>query len=196
MERWAVSGTVSLDVFFLLSGFIISYNYAEQFATFSRNAYRRFLVNRFARIYPVHFLTMIGGVILVVGAVSTGVELDHPVHHTPLSFVWSVLLLDGIMHVPAYNPPAWSVSRSVGRALRSVQADRPWGRFSHVGRSAAKTASSVWICLPASSFQPGMSRRCAAGMGLGACSVILGFAIGGGGGYAGWAVRGCWPYAP
>lgn len=45
------NGWMGVDVFFVLSGFVISYVYADRFE------YRSYLVRRFARIYPVYILT-------------------------------------------------------------------------------------------------------------------------------------------
>lgn len=110
LERWVVSGFLSVEVFFTLSGFIIAYNYADEFVGVTKAAYRRFIINRFARIYPVHLVTLVGAVVLVGGAKVLGIELTTPFERTPLTFLWNVLLLHGVVYVRAYNPPAWSVS--------------------------------------------------------------------------------------
>lgn len=45
-----------VDFFFLLSGFVLTHVYGEHFADgLGRPAFKRFLVARFARIYPLHF---------------------------------------------------------------------------------------------------------------------------------------------
>ena len=49
------TGYLWVDFFFVLSGFVISHVYGRVFATTpEQGAYRRFLVARFARIYPLH----------------------------------------------------------------------------------------------------------------------------------------------
>jgi hypothetical protein len=63
-------GCLGVEVFFTLSGFIVSYNYADRFRRFSRGAYRAFLWKWFARIYPVHLMTlaMMGALVLAADA--------------------------------------------------------------------------------------------------------------------------------
>ncbi len=55
-----------VDFFFVLSGFIISYVYTKEFKDGLKwNKYRSFIRARFARIYPLHFFTLI---LAVIGA--------------------------------------------------------------------------------------------------------------------------------
>ncbi|WP_416068170.1 acyltransferase family protein [Rhizobium sp. ZK1] len=49
------SGYIAVDAFFVLSGYVLAYNYAETFADrFDRNDYRDFLIRRICRIYPAY----------------------------------------------------------------------------------------------------------------------------------------------
>ena len=47
-------GYIWVDFFFVLSGFFIAYVYQDQFSGRSFRNYKRFIVNRIARIYPAH----------------------------------------------------------------------------------------------------------------------------------------------
>lgn len=54
-------GFLGVDVFFVLSGFILTYVYYQKFFinTVSGSDFRTFVVKRFAKIYPLHFLLTI-----------------------------------------------------------------------------------------------------------------------------------------
>ena len=49
------SGYMAVDLFFILSGFVLAYNYRPKFANgFSARDYRDFMIKRIARIYPAY----------------------------------------------------------------------------------------------------------------------------------------------
>src|SRR5690242_14121324 len=61
---WVLSaGHMGVDVFFVLSGFVLAYNYAD--ATWTARSYGAFLRKRFARIYPVHAFMLLVFVVVV-----------------------------------------------------------------------------------------------------------------------------------
>lgn len=53
--NFAKNGFVGVNLFFVLSGFVIAYNYGERFVKGTTN-FRRFIVARFARVWPA-FMT-------------------------------------------------------------------------------------------------------------------------------------------
>lgn len=103
-------GYLGVEVFFVLSGFIISHNYADRFRSFSPSNYRRFLQNRFARLYPVHLVTLAIVVLLVMAANILNVRLNSDGMYDPLSFVMNILMLQAVPPASAWNGPAWSIS--------------------------------------------------------------------------------------
>jgi peptidoglycan/LPS O-acetylase OafA/YrhL len=107
-------GYLGVEVFFILSGFIISHNYAERFRTFSTSVCGGFLQNRLARLYPVHLLTLAVVVVLVVGASLTGVALSSSGKYDGLSLLMNVVMLQGFPPAEAWNGPAWSISAEAG----------------------------------------------------------------------------------
>src|SRR4051794_13305380 len=61
-------GYLMVDLFFVLSGFIISYVYMRKMQTGILANFRNFIVARFARVYPLHFFTLIILIVLVAKA--------------------------------------------------------------------------------------------------------------------------------
>lgn len=101
-------GYLGVDGFFILSGFILAYNYAND--AFN---YRKFITARFARIYPVH-------VVCLVAAVAMIAFRQHHHHqvmigtpgNTYFDLVANLLLLNswGLFVATGWNDVAWSVS--------------------------------------------------------------------------------------
>jgi peptidoglycan/LPS O-acetylase OafA/YrhL len=53
------SAWIGMTLFFVLSGFVIHYNYGDTIASFRPSAVRSFLVARFARLYPLYLLAFL-----------------------------------------------------------------------------------------------------------------------------------------
>ncbi|MCI5121079.1 MAG: acyltransferase [Candidatus Electrothrix sp. AUS4] len=53
------NGNFGVEMFFVLSGFILWHVYHVEFSELSRISYKNYIIRRLARIYPVHILTMI-----------------------------------------------------------------------------------------------------------------------------------------
>jgi len=103
-------GSVGVDCFFILSGFILSHVYAGSFQSFNREELLQFFRARFARIYPVHFAVLIVTIAAVIWIP------DAIVARNPGSFSWKTLpahflLVNnwGIVR-PGWNIPSWSLS--------------------------------------------------------------------------------------
>ncbi len=62
VKTWAgalgAGGYLGVTVFFVLSGFVISYKYWDDFERPTPSAYWHFMVRRFARIYPLYFVLL------------------------------------------------------------------------------------------------------------------------------------------
>jgi len=104
-------GYLGVDVFFVLSGFVIAYNYADRIR--SRADYRAFLGYRLARIYPLHLATLVGVVLMVHGAQALGLHIwrperyaldEHLLLHLTLTHAW------GFEEGLRFNLPSWSIS--------------------------------------------------------------------------------------
>lgn len=105
-------GFLAVDLFFVLSGFIIAYNYLPTFSTFHPIAFLRFLGIRLARIYPLHLfmlLLFLLNPIAIVWLSSHGLESER---YDPSYYVMSLFLVQnwGFSRLLAWNVPAWSIS--------------------------------------------------------------------------------------
>ena len=102
-------GDLGVSFFFVLSGFILTYNYANVFREGVPSAgYKRFLWDRLTKIYPVHFLTLL--IVLPIAIFSPQWPLDWravPFHLVLLQCFWP-------SPTPAFsdylNKPSWSIS--------------------------------------------------------------------------------------
>ncbi len=106
-------GAVSVDIFFVLSGFILSLKYLPQIALgWNRSLFYEFLVKRFARIYPLHFFTFLAMVVLWLAAARSGYTAQNPVDHDSWSALCNLLLIHawGVLPRLSWNAPSWSVS--------------------------------------------------------------------------------------
>jgi peptidoglycan/LPS O-acetylase OafA/YrhL len=109
VERFIVRGNFGVDLFFMLSGFIMMHTYGGR-ALGGWRGYGSFLWKRFARLYPGYLAALLAMVALVFGASLVGVEKSesmYPMKTLPFEFLmiqaWGPLLL-------SWNYPGWSVS--------------------------------------------------------------------------------------
>lgn len=108
-----------VDLFFLLSGFVLAYVYQYQFVNnISRGNYFRFMRARFARVYPLHIF-MLGFFVLLevaqwlmVAAQVQGADRLIPPFtgsETPLTLLSNIFLLQTFHWDSYWNQPAWSI---------------------------------------------------------------------------------------
>jgi len=103
-------GYLGVDLFFVLSGFILSYCYLNGFGE-GRFKYGQFVIHRLARVYPLHIATLLFTLLLIAAAAIKGVQLDDnaanwaalPAHLT-LTQAW------GLAPTASFNHPSWSIS--------------------------------------------------------------------------------------
>jgi peptidoglycan/LPS O-acetylase OafA/YrhL len=99
-DNFVASGYTGVTLFFILSGFILAYNYDRM------KSPKDFWISRFARIYPVYLLA------LLVGFAFTFLpRTPHP-NHIAVRFVASLSLLQAWYgpFASSFNAPAWTLS--------------------------------------------------------------------------------------
>ncbi len=105
------AGYRAVDLFFVLSGYILSYQYLRAFPG-GRGPYRRFMIKRFARIYPLMFVTTLLTIIVIVTGMLLGVHIPYPQSFTVWGAIQDFLLIRGWEPFPhqGWNFPGWSLS--------------------------------------------------------------------------------------
>jgi peptidoglycan/LPS O-acetylase OafA/YrhL len=107
--RLLAQGNLAVDLFFILSGFVIALNYGDRLAGDWR-ATGDFLFRRFARIYPLHLLILAGFAAYAGAAILFGTATLEG--QDPGYFAASLLLVQnwGFFGALKWNVPAWSIS--------------------------------------------------------------------------------------
>jgi peptidoglycan/LPS O-acetylase OafA/YrhL len=100
---------LSVDIFFILSGFILTHVYLLGDKVPDA---RSFIVARFARIYPAHFVILMGMLTMFFGAGLIGVALDSQ-HFNLAGFLRTFFLVQSWFPshtLTNWNGPSWSLS--------------------------------------------------------------------------------------
>ena len=103
-------GYLGVELFFVLSGFILCHVYLQPFGE-RRFSYPGFLWARLARIYPVHLAMLAGMGVLIAAAAAIGVQAGDKV------LIWSSLPAQltltqawGFAPLGGWDHPSWSIS--------------------------------------------------------------------------------------
>lgn len=107
------SGYLGVELFFILSGFIIAHVHLKDFEAPTWRGTGHFLWLRLARIYPVHLFTLLVKLALLVGVLLLiGKDYFAQSRYSAEAFVANLLLVHswGLLDSLSWNLPSWSIS--------------------------------------------------------------------------------------
>lgn len=109
LNQFLSNGYLAVDFFFILSGFILAYTYAESYREKKYN-HRHFIIKRLARIYPLHLFCLILMCFIYAIANHGGIHLDQG--FTSYNDFWQNIFLihAWAMQDETFNQPSWSIS--------------------------------------------------------------------------------------
>lgn len=136
-------GYLAVDLFFVLSGFVMALSYSRTFqAGYGLRDYGGFLYKRLARVYPVYLVATAATLALAhIGAA-------RQVSATPAMLLWNLLMIQGWGSggAQSFVAAAWSISTEFGAyllfpaLLAAATGRRPWGWITAAAAVAALVA--------------------------------------------------------
>lgn len=123
-------GYLAVDLFFMLSGFVLWLNYGARFRAGGWGEAPRFWWKRFARIWPLHIAILAAMAAFALLVLATGRDPSgYPFAELPLH----ALLIQnwGLTRVLTWNHPAWSISTEMAAYLLFplIALALPWERL-------------------------------------------------------------------
>ncbi|MGE4482832.1 acyltransferase family protein [Acidocella sp.] len=115
LRQIVARGYLSVDVFFVLSGFVMALNYGNMFkAGTTATGFRTFLLRRLARLYPLYIVFLglrVGYSLIVHGSLHVkdywfAVDLAHPLR----SLLANAAMIQSWGIAQAITNPTWSIS--------------------------------------------------------------------------------------
>lgn len=111
LARFLSNGYLAVDLFFLLSGFVIFLSYHASLTKNFPHSIGKFYWNRFARIYPLHLLMLGGYLLLFCAYVFLSSSGTAPSRYNWTSFFQSLFLVHmWVGGELTWNVPSWSIS--------------------------------------------------------------------------------------
>lgn len=111
MEAVALKGYLGVDGFFLLSGFALVLGYAHR-PPEGIAGWAAFMRARLVRVLPLHWVLLLGLVLLVLAATTAGFRVNAPERFGTHDLILQALLLHGweTTSQHAWNYPSWALS--------------------------------------------------------------------------------------
>lgn len=111
LDPLVLRGHLAVPAFFILSGLVLAHNYGQRMAVFSWKSTYTFLLLRLFRIYPVHLVTLLVVLAMVLVSRHLGYQLTDAGYSWDY-FVRNLLLMQTwVPHFELnWNYPSWSIS--------------------------------------------------------------------------------------
>jgi peptidoglycan/LPS O-acetylase OafA/YrhL len=107
----APHGYMAVDLFFVLSGFIMSYTYLASFEALGLRAFPGFLGRRVARVVPLNLAVLFALVLMGAASVALlGYNMFFHSDHLIRDLLANALMLQGLGIGTNLNGPSWSIS--------------------------------------------------------------------------------------
>lgn len=140
--------SIFVDLFFAISGYVISFVYFDRIK--DAKSYASYLRNRFARLIPLHWATLIFFIAIGLAASSWGAAINNSEIFDARCIAPNALLLHatGLCKHLSFNGPSWSISAEFCMYLATPLwfwvARRNWFALLLFSISSA-IALSIWI---------------------------------------------------
>ena len=147
-NTWLQSGALSVDVFFVLSGFVLYSAYPIILDRRRPYILREFLIARFARIYPAHFVMLCAFLALFIATHIVGLRMRTESDYRIPDLIRQFLLLNGSIYPSriTWNFPSWSVA---AEAVAYLLAPLTFLAIGHMRIGGALVAAAVLFVLVA-----------------------------------------------
>jgi peptidoglycan/LPS O-acetylase OafA/YrhL len=104
VRRAMAEGSCGLTIFFVLSGFVLTYGYHDRLANPTRREVGRYYLARVARIWPVHLLALVAVLFVPIPGATTGT--GPLLANVFLVHTW----VPDITYAASYNSVSWTLS--------------------------------------------------------------------------------------